>query len=88
MTSKVSTIAIAIRMRALSDRLFSQQNLKMFHPRAITAANNLIKLWSMKAAELKGEEFFESSDDLMVGRQETVHWAFVDLSCISSISPW
>jgi hypothetical protein len=39
----------------------------MFHPRAITAANNLIKLWSMKAAELKGEEFFESSDDLMVG---------------------
>lgn len=40
----------------------------MFHPRAIEAANNLIKLWQMKAVELQAHEFFESSDDLMVGR--------------------
>ena len=44
----------------------------MFHPRAIEAANNLIKLWHMKAAQLQEDEFFESSDDLMVGRTDAV----------------
>jgi hypothetical protein len=38
----------------------------MFHPRAIEAANDLIKLWSLKAPKLGQGQFFEASDDLMV----------------------
>lgn len=38
----------------------------MFHPRAIEAANDLVKLWSLKSPKLGQGQFFEASDDLMV----------------------
>lgn len=38
----------------------------MFHPRAVTAANNLVKLWGLKYEKMQEGQFFESSEDLMV----------------------
>lgn len=38
----------------------------MFHPRAIEAANDLVKLWKLKSLKLGQGQFFEAADDLMV----------------------
>jgi hypothetical protein len=38
----------------------------MFHPRAIEAANDLVKLWELKASKLEPGQIFEGSEDLMV----------------------
>lgn len=38
----------------------------MFHPRAIEAANDLVKLWELKASKLGPRQIFEGSEDLMV----------------------
>lgn len=51
---------------SLPPTLSELQNLRMFHPRAIAAANNLVKLWSLKASRLGEGQFFNSGDDLMV----------------------
>ncbi|KAJ9110668.1 hypothetical protein QFC19_001497 [Naganishia cerealis] len=62
------------------------KNLAMFHPRAVTAANNLIKLWHIKADKLEEGQFFESSDDLMDAISKLIARAFATILADGSVA--